>query len=109
MSARFACAYVVLPGGFGTLDELFDALALIQARRLDDFPVILFDRRYWGGLVAWLRETVLGGGAIGRDDLALLSMVDNPAEVCAIALAAARRHASAAPARATPAAQCSAT
>jgi len=94
MFARFACAFVVLPGGFGTLDELFDALALIQTRRVDEFPVILCERRYWSGLVAWLAETPLARGAIGADDLALLSLVDEPAEVRAIAVHAARRWAS---------------
>lgn len=94
MFARFACAYVVLPGGFGTLDELFDALALIQTRRAEAFPVILCGRDYWGGLVAWLRDTALEGGAIDRGDLELLSVVDAADEVRALALAASRRQAS---------------
>jgi len=89
MFLRFACAFVVLPGGFGTLDELFEALALIQTRRVSGFPVILHEREHWRGLAGWLREGPLARGMIDAGDLDLLRMSDDPAEVAAIAAAAA--------------------
>ena len=89
MFVRYACAFVVLPGGLGTLDELFEALTLIQTRKVRHFPVILYGRQYWQGLVDWVRDTVLERTNISAGDLALLTLVDEPAEVCEIASAAA--------------------
>jgi hypothetical protein len=89
MFVRYACAFVVLPGGLGTLDELFEALTLIQTRKIRHFPVILYGRQYWQGLVDWVRDTVLERTNISAGDLALLTLVDEPAEVCEIASAAA--------------------
>lgn len=74
---RNSLAFVVLPGGFGTLDELFEALTLIQTGKLRDFPVILLGTEYWGGLVDWFRDRMLADGRISADDLALLTVTDD--------------------------------
>ena len=89
MFVRYACAFVVLPGGLGTLDELFEALTLIQTGKVRHFPVILYGSDYWRGLLGWIRDTLLAHGNISPADLALLTVVDAPGEVCEIAAAAA--------------------
>jgi uncharacterized protein (TIGR00730 family) len=89
MFVRYACAFLVLPGGIGTLDELFEALTLIQTAKISHFPVILYDSSYWGGLLEWIRETVMAHGNIAAADLTLLTLVDEPRQVCEIAVAAA--------------------
>jgi uncharacterized protein (TIGR00730 family) len=86
---RYASAFVVLPGGFGTLDELFEALTLIQTRKVRYFPVVLMRRDYWAGLLDWLNGPVLSEGKIGPHDLALLRVTDDPDEVVEIVSAAA--------------------
>jgi uncharacterized protein (TIGR00730 family) len=77
MFLKYASAFVIYPGGFGTLDELFEALTLIQTGKMSQFPVILFGRRYWAGLLAWLRETVCTEGKITRADLDLMVVTDD--------------------------------
>ena len=89
MFVRYACAFVVLPGGLGTLDELFEALTLIQTKKIRHFPVILYGRQYWQGLLDWVRDSVLARTNISAADLTLLTLVDEPHEVCEIAGAAA--------------------
>jgi uncharacterized protein (TIGR00730 family) len=89
MFVRYACAFVVLPGGLGTLDELFEALTLIQTGKIRHFPVILYGREYWRGLLEWTRDSVLERANISPADLALLTLADEPSEVCEIAGAAA--------------------
>jgi hypothetical protein len=69
--------FVIFPGGFGTLDELFEALTLIQTGKVLHFPVVLFDSAYWGDLIGWAREMLLGGGMISHDDVALLHVTDD--------------------------------
>jgi uncharacterized protein (TIGR00730 family) len=81
MFVKHACAFVILPGGFGTLDELFEALTLIQTGRTDRFPVILVGRDYWRGLLSWLDKTVLAAGHIDDDDCTLFKVLDDPVEV----------------------------
>ncbi len=81
MFVKYAQAFVIMPGGFGTLDEMFEALTLVQTRKVTQFPVILFGTRYWGGLVDWLRASVLPGGKIGAADLDLVHVTDDVAEV----------------------------
>jgi uncharacterized protein (TIGR00730 family) len=78
---KYAIGFVIFPGGFGTMDELFNALTLVQTGAVADFPVVLFGRDYWEGLVAWLRETMLGHGCIAREDLDLFRLTDEPREV----------------------------
>jgi uncharacterized protein (TIGR00730 family) len=77
MFVRYASAFVVLPGGFGTLDELFEAATLIQTRKISHFPIILVGTDYWSGLLTWLRERMLVGGKIGPRDLDLLQVTDD--------------------------------
>lgn len=77
---KYSCAFVVLPGGFGTLDELFEALALIQTHRVDPFPVILMDRNFWQGLFDWF-DLLLQKGTLIKEDMTLLKVVDRPEEV----------------------------
>ena len=81
MFVRYACAFVIAPGGYGTLDELFEALTLIQTATIRHFPLILLGDGEWAGLESWLRETVLAGGKIDRRDLELLHFVRGPGEV----------------------------
>ncbi|HOX95121.1 MAG TPA: TIGR00730 family Rossman fold protein, partial [Syntrophales bacterium] len=81
MFVKFAVAYVIIPGGFGTMDELFEALTLIQTRRIKSFPVILMGSEYWRGLVDWLGNTMLAEGNISREDLDLIQVLDDPEEV----------------------------
>jgi uncharacterized protein (TIGR00730 family) len=80
MFVKYAAAFIVFPGGYGTLDELFEALTLIQTGKVKHFPVILFGRRYWGGIVDWLRDTVAAERKINTEDLALFRLTDDPAE-----------------------------
>jgi len=80
MFVKYAVAYVILPGGFGTMDELFEALTLIQTRRIKAFPVILMGSEYWKGLFDWLRETMRRDNKISPDDLELLQIIDDPDE-----------------------------
>lgn len=81
MFVKYALAYVILPGGFGTMDELFEALTLIQTRKSKSFPVILMGSDYWKGLLAWLQDTMLGKGMIQPADLEMIQVIDDPAEV----------------------------
>ena len=78
---KYAQAYVVLPGGFGTLDELFEALTLIQTDRIKPFPVILVGNDYWRGLLDWVRDCLLETGKISPEDLDLIQLVDDPKDV----------------------------
>jgi uncharacterized protein (TIGR00730 family) len=81
MFVRYATAFVVLPGGFGTLDELFEALVLEQVDKIRDFPIILVGTRFWGGLVDWIGERLVAEGMVGERDGALLTVTDDPDEV----------------------------
>ena len=84
MFVKYAVAYIILPGGFGTLDELFESLTLIQTKRIKSFPVILIDSQYWKGLMDWIRGTLLKERSISESDLDLLSIVDTPEEAISI-------------------------
>jgi uncharacterized protein (TIGR00730 family) len=80
MFVKYACAFVIFPGGFGTMDELFESLTLIQTSKVRNFPVVLFGSEYWGGLLEWIRSTMLAGGKIAAEDLDLLMLCDDPEE-----------------------------
>ena len=80
MFVKYSSAFVIFPGGFGTLDELFEALTLIQTGKISHFPVVLFGSSYWGGLLRWFEDQVLAGSKIGRADLDLMQLTDDPEE-----------------------------
>ncbi len=81
MFVKYAKAFVILPGGYGTLDELFESLNLIQTERINPFPVILVGRDYWQGLIGWLKGYALKKGCISPKDLGIFTLVDEPREV----------------------------
>ncbi len=81
MFVKYADAFVILPGGVGTLDELFEALTLIQTGKIEHFPVILIGHDYWSGLIDWMRRVQLPAGTIDADDLHLFHVTDDPAQV----------------------------
>ena len=81
MFVKYAVAYVIMPGGFGTMDELFEALTLIQTKKIKSFPLILMGSEYWRGLLDWLKNTMLQEGKIYHTDLDLIQVVDDPEEV----------------------------
>lgn len=88
MFVKYAQAFVILPGGFGTMDELFEALTLVQTRKVNQFPVVLLGSDYWGGLVDWLRGTALGSGTVSAPDVDLLHVTDDVTETIEIITAA---------------------
>lgn len=81
MFVKYSEAFITFPGGFGTLDELFGALVLIQTKKISDFPVILFGKQYWGGLVDWCRQMVLAQNNITQEDIDSIYVVDEPERV----------------------------
>ncbi|RJP29658.1 MAG: TIGR00730 family Rossman fold protein [Candidatus Omnitrophota bacterium] len=81
MFVKYAKAFVILPGGYGTLDEFTEAINLIQTKRISKFPVVLFGSEYWKGLLDWLKSTVLANGNISKEDLDIFVVVDKPKEV----------------------------
>jgi uncharacterized protein (TIGR00730 family) len=92
MFVKYAQAFVVFPGGFGTFDELFEALTLVQTGKVTSFPVVLMGSAYWGGLVAWLRETVLTEGKISARDLHRFHVTDDVDEAVRLVDAGLRGH-----------------
>ena len=83
MFVKYALGFVVLPGGFGTMDELFEALTLVQTQKVRSFPIVLVGTEYWGGLIDWLRSTMAGAGMIADADLDLMPVVDTAEEAVA--------------------------
>jgi len=81
MFVKYAVAYVILPGGFGTMDEFFEALTLIQTKRIKAFPVILMGSEYWSGLLEWMKSSMVRGGKILPEDLDLIQVMDDPDQV----------------------------
>jgi uncharacterized protein (TIGR00730 family) len=88
MFVKYATAFIVFPGGYGTLDELFEALTLIQTGKVKHFPVILMGQDYWKGMAEWLRRTVAAEGKIDARDLLLFHVTDDPAEATRIVIEA---------------------
>lgn len=78
---KYASAFVIFPGGFGTLDELFEAITLVQTQKIAHFPIVLVGKEYWGGLLEWVRNTMLPRGTIGQRDLDLIYLTDDLDEV----------------------------
>ena len=91
MFVRFASAFVVMPGGFGTLDELFEGLVLIQTGKIRHFPVVLVGSEFWGGLLDWIRERLVDDGMIAPADVDLVTVCDDPAEIVERVRAGAER------------------
>ena len=81
MFVKYAMAYIIMPGGFGTLDELFEAVTLIQTRRIRPLPVILVGAEYWNGLLDWIRARLLREAMISPEDIEILQVIDDPGEV----------------------------
>jgi uncharacterized protein (TIGR00730 family) len=88
MFVKYAEGFIVLPGGFGTLDELFEALTLVQTAKVTSFPIVLVGTAYWTGLLDWLRTSALSHGAISEKDVELIQLTDDPAEAVRIIVAA---------------------
>jgi uncharacterized protein (TIGR00730 family) len=88
MFVKYSEAFIIFPGGFGTLDELFEALNLIQTKKVSHFPVILYDSTYWAGLINWIRETMLTTGKVNLEDVGLLLLSDNSEEICQLVIEA---------------------
>ncbi len=84
MFVKYSQGFIVLPGGFGTLDELFEAVTLAQTQKVTRFPVVLLGTDYWGGMIDWLRDTVMAAGMISPDDLERLVLTDDVAEAVAL-------------------------
>ncbi|HET6695496.1 MAG TPA: TIGR00730 family Rossman fold protein [Gaiellaceae bacterium] len=98
MFVKAAEGFVIFPGGFGTLDELFEALTLIQTGKILDFPVVLFDSEYWRGLLEWTQRTLLAEGMISPEDWEQLHVTDDPEDAVAYVVEAYRRRSSETPA-----------
>ena len=81
MFIKYSQGFVVMPGGFGTMDELFEAITLIQTKKIGKFPIVLVGKKYWSGLVDWIKNTLVDEGAVSLDDLSLISIVDTEDEV----------------------------
>ncbi len=86
-----AIGFVIFPGGYGTMDELFEALTLVQTGKVDPFPIVLVGVKYWSGLIDWLQQTMLGEGCVTHSDMKLFQLVDTPEEAADIVL---KHHAS---------------
>ncbi len=84
MFIKYAEAFIIFPGGFGTMDELFEALTLIQTKKVDHFPVILYDSKFWTGMIHWINAAMLESGTISEDETHLLRISDDPQEICQI-------------------------
>ncbi|MBN2831294.1 MAG: TIGR00730 family Rossman fold protein [Candidatus Omnitrophica bacterium] len=84
MFVKYAKAFVIMPGGYGTFDEFFEALTLIQTKRIPKFPVVLFGSHYWRGVLDWLKNTVLKNGNIDKKDLDIFTIVDTPKEAVGV-------------------------
>jgi len=83
MLVKYSYAFVAMPGGFGTLDELFEAVTLVQTRKILGFPVVLMGVAYWSPLLAFLKDTLLAAGTINREDLSIMTVTDSPEEAAA--------------------------
>jgi uncharacterized protein (TIGR00730 family) len=88
---KYSIAFIFMPGGFGTLDELFEVLTLVQTGRIPEFPLILFGRKFWTGLLHWMKEHLEATKYISRGDLKLLTLTDDPQEAVDLILDYERR------------------
>lgn len=81
MFAKYSRAFLVFPGGYGTLDEFFEGIALVQTKRIEPFPIILVGSKYWSGMLSWLEKTVYRSGAIEKSDMGIFAVIDDPQEI----------------------------
>jgi uncharacterized protein (TIGR00730 family) len=102
MFVKYSTGFIVFPGGYGTMDELFEALTLIQTGKVKNFPVVLFGVNYWSGMAEWLRETVAGEQKITVTDLDLFHVTDDPAEAVGLVVQARQRRLETQPAPIAP-------
>jgi uncharacterized protein (TIGR00730 family) len=84
MFVKYAHGFIVLPGGFGTMDELFEALTLVQTKKTKSFPVVLMGKEYWGGLIEWIKSTMVRAGMVSPADLDLFFLTDDPEEAAGL-------------------------
>ena len=84
MFVKYATAFVIMPGGFGTMDELFESITLIQTKKINPFPVVMVGKEYWGGLLGWMKKEMSGRGFIGQNDLNIIQTADSAKEVVGI-------------------------
>ncbi len=92
MFVKYSVAFLIMPGGFGTIDELFEALTLIQTEKIENFPVVLFGSKYWGGLLEWLKDSMLKEGCISEEDMGLFTLTDDAEEAAGIIIENSKRH-----------------
>ena len=83
MLMKYSTGFICMPGGFGSMDELFESLTLIQTEKIEPFPIVLVGSEFWGGLVEWIEDKMIKGGTISPDDTSLFKVIDDPAEVIA--------------------------
>ena len=81
MFIKYAMAFICMPGGFGTMDEMFEAITLIQTKRIKPFPIILVGQEFWGGMLDWINEKLLSVGTVDNDDLMIFQVMDDPDEI----------------------------
>jgi uncharacterized protein (TIGR00730 family) len=81
MFIKYAMAFICMPGGFGTLDEAFEAITLIHTRRIKPFPIILVGTDFWSGLMDWIHEKILASGNVDNDDMKIINLMDDPQEI----------------------------
>ena len=84
MFVKYATAFVIMPGGFGTLDELFESITLIQTKKINPFPVVMVGKEYWKGLLDWMNKEMVGRGFIDKIDMDIVHLTDDPQEVVKI-------------------------
>jgi uncharacterized protein (TIGR00730 family) len=84
MFMKYSKGFVIFPGGFGTMDEFFEALTLVETKKVDEFPIVLYDKSYWKGLIGWMKDTLVERGAIGEADTGLFHVVDDSADISRI-------------------------
>lgn len=92
MFVKYSVAFIIMPGGFGTLDELFEALTLVQTDKIDDFPIILYGSEYWKGLLEWIKNTLCPARTIDESEINLLKLADEPLEAARLVIDNSRKH-----------------
>ncbi len=92
MFVKYSVAFLIFPGGFGTMDELYESLTLVQTHKIEHFPIVLFGSNYWKKLIEWMESSMLGEGCISKDDLSSYTLTDDPEEAGKIIIENSRKH-----------------